>query len=139
MFGNVDLIPKKELVHNKLKIDLTLHFLCPLFKTASSAVSQIPLCQRILGSNQGLLLLWHRQSDALTIPLDLIHFICFLSITIYVVENLLPAISNAESRRDCLGIPLFHPLDKPFGTSTLTLVYFFPNCLFDGLASPIKV
>ncbi len=42
-------------------------------KIASPLDSQIPLCQRMLGSNPGMLLLGHWQSDALFTQLDLIH------------------------------------------------------------------
>ncbi len=40
--------------------------------TASSA-DQLPLCWMMLGLNQGLLRLWHWQSDTLSSRLDLIH------------------------------------------------------------------
>ncbi len=44
-------------------IQFFLHFFIYFINTASSAVPQIPLCRRVLGSNPALLRLWHLQSD----------------------------------------------------------------------------
>ncbi len=76
--------------------------------------------------------------DVLTAGLELIHFISFCMHYDIFCRKSTPRYQRCG--RNCLRYPFVQPLEKPFGTSKLIpTVYFFPNCLFKGSASPIKV
>jgi hypothetical protein len=50
-----------------------LYYLCTVFHSTLLHLPPLRIPLRMLGSNPGLLRLWHCQSDALTTRLDLIH------------------------------------------------------------------
>jgi hypothetical protein len=56
----------KERDNDKMEGGIFVEFLLDFIQHCSSAVLQISLCQRMLGSNPGLLRHWELQSDALT-------------------------------------------------------------------------
>jgi hypothetical protein len=73
IFFRMPQLPSRGIVNRGIFYFIYFFFPWTVFNTASYAAPQIPLCRRMMESNQGLLRLRHWQSDALTNRLDLIH------------------------------------------------------------------